>query len=174
MTSVIVLTLLGTSVNDKEKIQWQEDRQLTWEDFKGVPANAGTFVASTNSGISFSYSIGNRNGEYRFDYTVRSNFYPNQSWYLPESASEYILKHEQTHFDISELHARILRKRLAEVVPSENVKAEVDYIYAEIEKERRAMQSAYDEQSDHSKIREAEYQWWEYVAAELQRYASWQ
>ena len=168
------MTLLATPVNDKEKIQWDASRQLTWDDFKGKPGGSGSYVASTNSGISFSYSIGTRNGEAFFNYTVKSNFYPNQSWYLPEAASEYILKHEQTHFDISELHARKLRERLSKVEASKEVKNKLDYIYNEIEKERRAMQSAFDKDSDHSKIREEEYRWRAYVAEELERYHEWQ
>lgn len=174
ITTLLITTLVAAPVNDKVKIQWKADRQLTWDDFRGSPASSGSYVASTNSGISFSYSIGTRNGETMLDYTVRSNFYPEQSWYLPEAASTYILKHEQTHFDISELHARKLRKRLSAVEVTREVKSTIDYLYSEVEKERREMQAEYDRQSDHSKIREAEYEWRDYIAAELRRYDAWQ
>jgi hypothetical protein len=167
------LLMLFPIENDKEKMQWNETRPLTWSDFKGVPNGADDYVASTNSGISLSYSIGYSEGEYKFDFTVQSNFYPKQSWYRPEAASEYILKHEQTHFDISELHARKLRKKLLELDISENIKAVADKLYSETEQARRAMQHEFDSDSDHSKLREPEFEWREYVASELEKYDSW-
>ena len=164
---------LVTPTNDTEKFHWDESRPLSWADFQGRPEGPRDFVASTNSGISLSYSIGRQNGRYTFDYDVHSNFYPKESWYRPESASEYILKHEQTHFDISELHARKLRLALAGLKVTSNVKEDADAIYREIERDRRAMQQAYDEDSDHSKIKESEMQWRLFVASELRKYGSW-
>ncbi|AVI49832.1 DUF922 domain-containing protein [Pukyongia salina] len=169
----IPVLLLFPVENDKEKMQWDESRPLTWSDFKGVPNGSDDYVASTNSGISLSYSIGYRNGEYKFNFTVQSNFYPKQSWYRPEAASEYILKHEQTHFDISELHARKLRKKLMELDVTENVKADADKLYSEIEQERRDMQHRFDSDSDHSKLRELELEWRDFIASELEKYDSW-
>ncbi len=170
---LILFFFFSPSEITTEKMQWSETRKLNWGDFKGTPNLGDDYVASTNSGISFSYSIGSRNGEFIFDYTVLSNFYPEQSWYKPEAASVYILKHEQTHFDISELHARKLRKKLAAIAVGENIKAEVDQLYSETERERRAMQKAFDKESDHSKIKDGEYKWRNYIATELQNYDGW-
>ncbi|MCW5520303.1 DUF922 domain-containing protein [Aureitalea sp. L0-47] len=165
---------LITPANDKEKFHWDQNRPLNWTDFRGSPEGPQDFVASTNSGISLSYSIGKQDGRYTFDYSVHSNFYPKDSWYRPESASEYILKHEQTHFDISELHARKLRKALAGLRVTSSVKSDADEIYRQTERERRDMQQAYDDDSDHSKIRDAEMQWRLFVASELEKYAAWE
>jgi hypothetical protein len=166
------VSLLPTGV-DNEKMQWSETRPLSWSDFQGEPNGATDYVASTNSGISLSYSIGNSNGSWHFDFTVNSNFYPKQSWYRPEAASEYILKHEQTHFDISELHARKLRKKLSGLSATAEVKAEADKLYSETEQQRRSMQQAFDTESDHSKLKNAEFEWRDYVAAELKKYDDW-
>jgi hypothetical protein len=173
--SLLLLSFLSFSTleNDPEKMPWSETRRLTWADFQGTPNRSDDFVASTNSGISFSYSISNRDGNYGFRYTVLSNFYPKDSWYKPESASEYILKHEQTHFDISELYARKLRKKLESLEIGSNIKDVVDQLYVEIEQQRRAMQAEYDRDSDHSKNRDGEFRWREFVAGELQKYDNW-
>ncbi|MAT89078.1 MAG: DUF922 domain-containing protein [Flavobacteriaceae bacterium] len=159
--------------SEVERMPWSERNTLTWEDFQGTPEAVGNYVASTNSGISFSYSFSRYKGELDLEYTVRSNFYPQLSWYLPERVNDYILKHEQTHFDISELFARKLRKRLSETVFSEDPKPQIEAIYKQIEKERRAMQEQFDEESDHSKIVEGELQWERFVKEELQRYGRW-
>ncbi|MCW8980537.1 MAG: DUF922 domain-containing Zn-dependent protease [Altibacter sp.] len=174
LTAILILLVgLFSSENASEKIPWRGPDQLTWSDFQGVPEGNSSYVASTNSGLSFSYSYSERNGERIFEYTIQSNFYPKLSWYRPEAASAYILKHEQTHFDISELHARIFRKRMAEFNFSEKRKEEVRRIYETIETERKAMQDRYDEESDHSKNEVGERAWRIFVAEQLKAYDAW-
>lgn len=151
-------------------MQWSEDRQLTWDDFQGTPDAGDSFVASTNSGISFSFSYQTRNGKMKLKYEVLCNFYPELSWYRPTMVSSYILKHEQTHFDISELFARKLRKAMAETQFSTQPKEEVNALYNDIERQRREMQQLFDLESDHSKNEEAELHWRKFVANELMKY----
>lgn len=162
-----------SAVDPTEKIAWSEERRLTWEDFKGTPRGLDDYVASTSSGISFAYSVGVARGELHLNYTVESNFYPYSSWIVTEHASEYILRHEQTHFDISELHARKFRKRLAEREFSLEPKEELDSMYQTIEAERRAMQKKFDADTDHSQIPMAEERWVAFVAEQLDLYAAW-
>lgn len=162
-----------SSEKDDVKIPWNEEQRLTWSDFRGTPERLGDFVASTNSGISFSYGYTTRNGVTEVTHSVTCNFYPELSWYLPERVSPYILKHEQAHFDISELHARKLRKRMSGVTFSPNVKSEMEALYHQVEKERRKMQSDFDEQTDHSKMKDAEEEWELFVANQLDMYDDW-
>ena len=154
-------------------MQWDENRKLTWADFQGRPQAGNDFVASTNSGISFSYSFRIENGKLDLDYSIQSNFYPKLSWYKRGNVSDYILEHEQTHFDISELFARKLRKKMVETGFSSNPKKEIDAIYQKNEQERRAFQNRYDAETDHSKNPEAEYIWRELVKTQLDFYERW-
>jgi hypothetical protein len=156
-----------------EKILWTENQKLTWEDFRGKPIRSASFVASTNTGISFQYSYSNKNGEINLDYTVECFFSPENSWYLPEKVNPYILKHEQAHFDISELHARMLRKNLAAKKFSKNIKSEIESIYKQIEQKRRAMQTKFDAESDHSRNEAKEAFWQKYIPQQLAEYESW-
>ena len=84
-----------------------------------------------------------------------------------------MLQHEQTHFDITELHARKLRKRIEAYNFSENAKAELDELYNQIERERRAMQSKYDLETDHSILKAEEVAWVEKVQQLLKEYEAW-
>ena len=166
--------LLSFSVgSDDEKFEWQPPERLTWADFKGVPVPNGDFVASTNSGISFSYSISFRNGTPSFSYTVTSYFYPQLSWYVPEKVNDHILKHEQLHFDISELHARKLRKRLSKLSDEMVTKEKIKKIYNAVEGERRSMQAAFDFESDHSINKKEEQKWQQNIKKLLQQYEPW-
>jgi hypothetical protein len=161
------------SENSEVKIAWSEIDKLTWDDFRGTPSGPKGYVASTNSGISFSYSYGERNGEIKLEYTIQSNFYPDLSWYRPEIVNDYILKHEQAHFDISELFARKLRKRVAAIIPTKNIKKKIDSVYNANESERQEMQHVFDSESVHSRNEVEELKWQQFIAAQLKKYEHW-
>ncbi len=156
-----------------KKIIWTENQKLTWNDFRGKAQPSANFVASTNSGISFHYSFSLKDNNINVEYTVESFFYPEESWFHPEKVSEYILKHEQTHFDISELYARILRKKLSERNFSKKVKSEIEAIYRKTEQERRAAQAKFDAETDHSRNTQKEMQWENHIAQQLTAYDRW-
>ncbi|WP_347374864.1 DUF922 domain-containing protein [Aequorivita sp. Q41] len=169
----LILIFISASENDSEKIIWKENQKLTWEDFQGKPVRSAAFVASTNTGISFQYSYTIKNGEIKVTYSVESFFKPDGSWYIPEKVTPYILGHEQAHFDISELHARMLRKNLEGKKFSKKIKSEIERIYNAIEQKRRAMQTKFDAETDHSRNEEKEIEWEKYIAKQLADYESW-
>jgi len=170
---VVLFLLIFTTSTEREKIAWSKDYKLSWSDFKAKTAGGVGFVASTNSGISFFYEYKIKNDIPEINYTVTSNFYPQLSWYDKNVANDYILKHEQTHFDISELFARILRKNISETTFTKNVKEELDALYETSEKERRKLQKKFDLETDHSKIKVQEHKWETFVAKQLEEYEQW-
>ncbi len=109
-------------------------------------------------------------GKNDFQYEVQSNFYPGNSWVKPDKKDAYLLAHEQLHFDISELHARKLRKALEEYKLTKNVKQDLQKIYKTIETERHEMQQKFDQESRHSMQKDAEEKWQRFVRAELEKY----
>ncbi|MBX2827876.1 MAG: DUF922 domain-containing Zn-dependent protease [Flavobacteriaceae bacterium] len=173
ISAALLFLLVSFPPFEEEKIPWSEDRKLTWEDFRGTPSGSEEFVASTNSGVSFSFSYSERNGVPKVEYEIRSNFYPDLSWYRPAKVSDYILGHEQLHFDISELHARKLKKALSELPHNREFGDASKGVYEQIEAARRDMQNQYDSDSDHSNIGEEEYRWRIYVADQLKVYEDW-
>ena len=146
---------------------------MQWSDFKATTASGTGFVASTSSGISYSYSYRQVNGIKEIKVIVNCNFYPQKSWYSKKDASDYILKHEQTHFDISELHKRIFNKRIEETQFSDRMKEELEDLFYITEDDRIAMQRKFDSESDHSKNKDKELEWEAYVAEQLEEYERW-
>ncbi len=172
---ISIITLLFFFGNpSEEKILWKQDRKLTWKDFKAPSTTHYEFVAVTSSGIWFNYSYAEHNGKITYDYSVQSYFYPQKSWYNPKEATPYILQHEQTHFDISELHARKLRKLISQLPPARNIKNQLNELYKKIEIQRKAMQERFDNETNHSVDVKAEKQWETYVAKQLEEYDAWQ
>ncbi|TBW28505.1 DUF922 domain-containing protein [Gramella sp. KN1008] len=157
------------SQEKKEKLRWQEDRPLRWEDFKAEPDESTSYSANTNSGIAYSWDYSTASGKPVLNHEVTSNFYPNLSWVKDIKEKEYLLAHEQLHFDITELHARKLRKALAEYEIGRNIRLDLKRIYNNIETERTSMQKLFDKETGHSENREAEMRWRKYISGELEK-----
>lgn len=176
---VIFLYVVSGSIqaqHDPEKIYWQEE-PLTWKDFRAQPVKNSPYKANTNAGLSYSWSLKKENEVIELQYEVFSFFNPEGSWVFPESKSEYLLAHEQLHFDITELHARKLRKELEHVSVNQlekNPKEVLNSFYKRIEKERAAMQQRYDRETNHSINKEAEAKWQEFVREELEMLSNYQ
>lgn len=136
---------------DEEVISWSADRKLQWSDFKGSFFKTHWAAATTASSISYEFSTFEKNGQLYLDFKVGCEFYPNKSWYRSELCDSLILSHEQLHFDIAELHARKMRKRLAESQFTKNIKDEVKTIYKAIVKELYLFQNKYDHETNFSR-----------------------
>ena len=156
---LITLVILCSFTVVPERIEWQPNNTLSWEDFKGQPNARGNFVASTSSGMSQSYAIAGNGVLNKKETHVKAHFYPEYSWYSTKDTTAYLLKHEQTHFDITEIHARILNARIQSYAFTSNSKAEVKALYEEVEAARRAMQKAFDEETNHSIHKDVEKKW---------------
>lgn len=103
------------------QIEWSIDRKLTWNDFKGTPdtINFPNTLALTNSGFGYESGISMLKTGDIFNQSV---FNTNESWVVTEGRNDYVLRHEQIHFDITEIYSRKLRKELSDAnVTSNNV-----------------------------------------------------
>lgn len=169
-TSLLIFILaVPVLAQENEKLSWNQEKSLSWSDFKASPKKHLPYKANTNSGLSFSWNSTESISGIELTYEVRSNFYPNRSWVKKIEEVDYLLAHEQLHFDITELHARKLRKALESYEPDEKMKKELDAIYSEIEKQRRQMQTQFDKETNHSINKQAEFKWRQFVKQELDK-----
>lgn len=149
-------------VEDNESIPWAEDRRLLWDDFQCKPQRQGDAVASTSTSLGIAYQI--KNGV--LTYHITCNFSKQKSWGVLKT--DYILAHEQAHFDITELHARRLYQALkAYPFSATTYKQDIAAIYERIVAEKEAMQEEYDGQTDHSRKRRVQYDWLDRIDAML-------
>ena len=129
---IIAFLCIGNSSED-DTISWNENRKLTWADLKDQPNLNSGAVALTASGITFGFSIQKSGGRpTSFNTTVESLFYPDKSWYIEERADNYILGHEQLHFDITELHARKFRQQISRLKVSSRIRSELNRLHTSI------------------------------------------
>ena len=169
----LYLFLGATSIN-MSIISWRDDYKLQWQDFKGQPHNDTNAVAVTASGITFGYSIKTSNTKIiDFSTTIEAHFYPEKSWYSKERADDYILAHEQLHFDITELHVRKLRKQIAQVKVSQNLKSKLNLLHKTSNIKLAAMQDKYDTETNNAIDKDFQNQWEIFIQKELQNYEAY-
>ena len=155
---------------DLKTISWQENRPLTWSDFEAIPTNTSSAAALTASGITFGFSIDKEDGRVvDFDTTIDCFFYPEKSWVKPEYADDYILRHEQLHFNITELHARKFRKQIKQLRVSSKIRNQLNRLYKDINQTSYDMQKRYDEETNHSINKEKQKEWDNFITQELEK-----
>lgn len=88
---------------------WNEFYKLQWDDFQGEPDNKSRGDAGTAVQIKAKPYLIKR----KIGYDVEALFNRNKSWARDTSPS--LLAHEQLHFDIAELYARKIRKKVREL-----------------------------------------------------------
>ena len=106
------ISLLSFSFVKDDFILWQENKKLKIQDFKAdnkdtVKVNRQQFLGAI-SAIRIEYSSFQRNKNSVPDFSIKTYFDPNESWMLLKN--DYVLQHEQIHFDLTELYARKMRK----------------------------------------------------------------
>lgn len=152
--------LIFTNHGYVERFSYAEKSKLEWSDFRGEPKMNSNFDASVNTGITYQWSIVKEDEEnVTLKFEVDSFCYPSLSWVKKGQLTDYLLAHEQLHFDISELHARVMRKKLKEYVPGKNVRKDLNKMYKRVERMRINMQEQYDIETEHSKDRENQKKW---------------
>jgi hypothetical protein len=157
--------------NEEQMIAWKESRPLTWDDYKGRPDTNSDAAASTSTFLKVEFHVSQ--GE--FSYSIQCAFSPAQSW--GRSKTPGILKHEQGHFDITEVFARKLHQQLVayRFNPS-SYKTDLSQIYNTITREKEKFQDQYDRETDHSRKPEEQEKWSRKIAGmlkELKDYAGY-
>jgi len=131
-------------------IIWSPDRKLTWDDFKRKPKE-GTGLDAESSVYIKPSSVKCENGKVISN--VQVLFEPDESWVDPNKKSDALLAHEQGHFDLAEVYARKLRKKLSELASlCEDKKKFADAVKEALRQnsdELRKAEEKYDEDTNH-------------------------
>jgi hypothetical protein len=139
---------------DEELINWREGKRLTWADYKGRAKVDTDAAASTATYLGIEYSFNSKG----FGYKITCSFSKNKSWGLHKT--DYILTHEQGHFDIAEIFARKLNKQMKEYKFDKNsFKEDLKEIYTNITAEKEQTQNSYDKETNHSINKEKQTEW---------------
>ncbi|MFK8102915.1 MAG: hypothetical protein AB8G15_10340 [Saprospiraceae bacterium] len=156
--------LFFCGAKDTDILYWNADKRLSWDDFAGEPRFDYEGVAAlTSSGIVHYKGCKDNNINYR----VRAYFEKHESWVKEEALTTHHLRHEQLHFDITELFARKLRKVLSERAFKCGQEEEFETFVSAYLENWRNEQQKYDLLSRHSMDRATQKEWYYKIAMEL-------
>ena len=149
-------------------IIWSAERRLTLADFQARAPLGNPLSASTSSNIKADAAC----KDYVFSSTVAATFDPNTSWLRnPQKASETLLRHEQLHFNITEVYTRIMRQRLQLFAAKANCEKlqpafnnVTKLVYADWDRE----QNRYDQETNHGLNAVRQAAWEKQTAAKLE------
>jgi hypothetical protein len=170
---VVVLSFVGVLLSiciPPERLPWNADVKVYWFQFTGMPSTINGYSATSSTGLSQSYELDGHGYLNKGGVTITAHFYPQFSWYRPKDTTAYLLSHERSHFDITEIHARKLRKRISEYAFTSNSKDEIKRLYDQVEKERQQMQMQFDSETNHSRNHTQEEIWHKVIRKMLEEY----
>lgn len=157
----------GLKAQDKkeEVLKWSDSVRLTWTDYKGRPNPESDAAASTTTLLGIEYNIKSN----QFGYKIQSLFSKDRSWGLHKT--DYILSHEQGHFDLAEVFARKLHMKMSEYkFNRKTYQKDLKKIYQDILDEKEETQNEYDEETRHSINRAKQAKWLKKIEEMLEEY----
>jgi hypothetical protein len=165
-----LLATLDREMAPHEAVPWSASRRLTWDDFRGVPP-AGEKERAAETAYSLFYAVSCKGRT--FDFQVVAAVLPRQSWVRPSVLTDAVqnsrtLRHEQTHFDLSEVHARRMRRYFAELSqPCMKSSSELEALSDRLIRDETAAQRRYDEETSHGRLAQRQATWDADVARQI-------
>ncbi len=153
--SWLLIFFWGTSFFCAQRIEWNAQEKLTWDQFrapKNLKSKNDNSAAYSYCGISYNVTKSSLNdGEAQV--TVKAIFLEDKSWKKTADPGAYLLQHEQLHFDIAEVFARKMRKMIRKKIKtSKDFDRYFKSEYHAIFKSYQAFQSVYDQDTKNSII----------------------
>ena len=166
-TFLILICIVGPAqklVHDApELIEWNEFYTLSWEDFEGRPTEGSMGDAGTAVLIKAKpYYVKDQ-----ILYDVEAYFNRKKSWKRAES--DALLRHERLHFDIAELYARKIRKKIADLKAQETTDLQVyNAAIKALLQESNEVDQRYDLETLHGAMQRKQALWEQQVNEQLQ------
>lgn len=158
-------------VSSPSTLAWSASRPLSWADFQARPGAPVNLAALTSANIDVKVGC----SDFKFSAAVKAVFTPTESWVRePGKASAQLLRHEQVHFDLTEVHARQMRQKLAlmqfdcdKLQPALNNYTKVAFLAWQREEAR------YDQETNHGLNAARQQQWEAAVQQRLEKLSAY-
>jgi len=132
----------------EDEIIWLFDRKLEFDDFKAEVPNDKTHIGAKAS-FGLFYEISQSSLFASTKIKVKAKFYCDKSWIKASSKNDNsLMRLQQLHFDIAELHARILRKKLKDKDLKFTNMEKAKVVFAEVMSKYNEMQERCDSETE--------------------------
>lgn len=174
-------TVCAQTVDAHNIIIWKDDRPLSLKDFKieknNTPRLDSNITALTRTGITYYLSTGKYPGKVQI--TVIATVHKAHTYMKEKVLSfttegrEWLLHHEQKHFDISEIFARRAARDLQTLKLTKNYRNEITQFVTKKFKEADAYQRLYDKETKNGEDIPAQEQWNAVIEKQLKELESY-
>jgi hypothetical protein len=169
---ILLMLLLITSVHlagycQEDFLDWTPNVRIKWTDFKGKADSKSPFAAMSAVGIRYKYNSWSNGKVYKITFEIFSRFDKTRSWSKSYLQTQGMLKHEQLHFDISEIVRRDFQKEVETRTFTKDYKNEIAEIFNRHTERLQQLQQRYDEQTMHSKNKVKQKEWENLINKEL-------
>ena len=157
-----------TTLSSPNIIYYNAAKPLIWKDFQGTPVESSRASAITASGFGYKADVKNKGSQGQLNIGVYCFFNKNTSWVKAGKSTDYILSHEQNHFNISFIAANHFIEKLKNAdfnVTNYNVllgrfyKESCDYM--------NRMQDDYDGQTKNGQLKDVQGKWNEFISQKV-------
>ncbi len=150
-----------------DTIYYSAFRPLSWDDFRDKP-RAGNFEAEVFTTIGYIEQNEVTRGVIYVHMTIKVSVAKSDCWVQQGAREDYILNHEQRHFDIEKIVSEHFKQKLAAMdLPVDNFYGPINVEYLETLREATRMQRQYDSQTRHGQDRQVQAAWDEKIDSEL-------
>lgn len=166
---LICLAALWPAVSD---VSAQAVRQLTINDFKGIPLSDQSTVAYTNSSISFRYEAHREKNYYLLNFDIRLTLNDCKSWIdkkriTSDEMLAEVLRHEQGHYTIAYMEQQELLRTVSKTVFYANYQSAAQSIFNRIDAKYKQLNIDYDVDTRHMQNRTQQQSWDAYFKKRL-------
>ena len=152
----------------ENEIDWSSTRKLSWDDFKGKPTSTSNNNVAATTYCGFSFESNRISIFKKVKIYTKTTFDCKLSWVRPDQKGRVdLLEHEQTHFDLCEVYARILRKKIEEKKLTVFNLNDANNLFKEVYASYLERQALYDQETNYGLDRQRQIEWTMKVGHEL-------
>ena len=153
----------------EKEIVWTRNRKLTWDDFKGKPKTISNTNVAATTYCGFGFETNQVFVFSKVKLFTKNVFDCNLSWVRPDQKDKIpVLEHEQGHFDLCEVYARQLRKKLEDKkLTAFTLNGDANAIFKEIWALCLERQELYEKETNYGLDRQKQYEWATTIEKEL-------
>lgn len=167
-SDAVAVSVQIVPLNEKNKIDYNAKRPLTYEDFSGHPDRGNPGVAATHSVIAVGSEIQYNQDTFSAQITIGVFMDSNASWMKKEGRNPHVLAHEQLHFDISAYIACLLTEAIKNTTfTRENFKQQLKDLQQQYMAMREDLQQRYDRETRHGTIVREQAGWAEKISRDF-------
>jgi hypothetical protein len=151
--------------NYQEKIEgdtiyYASSRPLTWSDFQSKIRRSNKFAAMVMPNIGYNQEEDIDKGIIYVTITLQTSLAKNDCWLGSSYKDDYMLNHEQRHFDVAKIVTEQFRKKILQAtINPDNYEAVINMQYLDSYRDMNKMQKAYDQETAHGLDRAAQQKW---------------